>query len=38
MAHKKPFLDKATNVGIKIIKVVYVDTTKAGYRAGRGKK
>lgn len=35
MARKKPFLDKATNVGIKVIKFVYVDTTKAGYRAGK---
>lgn len=38
MSKQKPFLDKATDIGVTVAKFVYVDTTKAGFRAGRGRK
>lgn len=31
-------IDKGSDVGVKILKFAYVDTTKYGYRKGRGKR
>lgn len=34
----KGFIDKASDVSVKVIKFAYVDSTKAGFRAGSGKR
>lgn len=33
---KKNMFEKGGELGVKVLKAVYVDTTKWGYRQGRG--
>ena len=35
MMTKKPFLNKATTIGAKVVKAVYFDAPKAAYKRGK---